>query len=145
LNSTDDRSPLRSGEAFTCRKRRARKQDVADKIFAVDYVDHNPSWKSGVENIKRSVNDWHAAFPDTRTFVEDVIAEGDKVAVRWTTRATHKESSWASSRPAICYGNGGIGIFRFLGGKIVESWDEYEALGLLRQLGANCPSEQAGE
>ena len=99
---------------------------MADKIFAVDHVDHNPSRKSGVENIKRSVNDWHAAFPDTRNSVEDVIAEGDKVAVRWTTRATHKESSWASSRPAICYGNGGIGIFRFLGGKIVESWDEYE-------------------
>jgi hypothetical protein len=39
----------------------------------------------------------------------------------------------------------GIGIFRFSRGKIVESWDEYEALGLLRQLGANFPSEQAGE
>ena len=61
---------------------------MADKIFAVDYVDHNPSWKSGVENIKRSVNDWHAAFPDTHNSVEDVIVEGDKVAVRCTMRAT---------------------------------------------------------
>ena len=109
---------------------------MADKIFAVDYVDHNPSWKSGVENIKRSVNDWHAAFPDTRNSVEDVIAEGDKVAVRWTTRATHKESSWASSRPAICYGNGGIGIFRFSEeGKVVESWDNLDELGMMQQLG----------
>ena len=65
---------------------------MVDEIFAVDHVDHNPSnpRMSGVENIKRSVNDWHATFPDTRNSVEDVIAKGDKVAVRWTTRATHQ-------------------------------------------------------
>lgn len=121
--------------------------DVADEIFATGYVDHNPSnpGMSGVENIKRSVNDWRTAFPDTRNTVEDVVAEGNKVAVRWTTRATHRGEFMGilptGNRVAVT----SIGVFRLSGGKIVESWDEYDALGLLRQLGASFLPEQAGE
>ena len=67
--------------------------DVADEIFAVGYVDHNPSNPElhGIENIKKSVADWRAAFPDAHNVVEDVIAEGDKVAVRFTTRHPPRE------------------------------------------------------
>ena len=75
--------------------------DVADEIFAADYVDHNPSnpEMSGVENIKRSVSDWHIAFPDTYNIVEDMICEGDKVAVRWITYATHQGEFMGIPRP----------------------------------------------
>ncbi len=67
--------------------------DVADELFAADYLDHNPSNPElrGIENIKKSVSDWHAVFSDTHNTVEDVIAEGDKVAVRWITRGIHRE------------------------------------------------------
>ena len=76
---------------------------VADEIFAVGYVDHNPSNPElrGIENIKKSVADWHAAFPDTHNVVEDVIAEGDKVAVRFTTRAIHRGEFMGTPPPAI--------------------------------------------
>ena len=40
--------------------------------------------------MKRSVADWHRAFPDTVNEVGDVLAEGDLVAARWVTRGTHR-------------------------------------------------------
>jgi predicted ester cyclase len=112
---------------------------VADEIFAVGYVDHNPSNPElhGIENIKKSVADRRAAFPDAHNVVEDVIAEGDKVAVRFTTRATHRGKFMGISPTGNRVVVTSIGIFRFSDGKIVESWDEYDALGLLRQLGAS--------
>lgn len=113
---------------------------VADEIFATNYVGHNPSnpGLSGLENIKRSGSAWHDAFPDTLDTVEDVIAEGAKVAVRWITYATHRGEFMGvpptGSRVAVT----STGVFRFSGGKVVESWDEYYALGVLQQLGV-CP------
>lgn len=76
--------------------------EVADEIFATYYVDHDSSnpGLSGLENVKRSVSAWHDAFTDTLDGVEDVIAEGDKVAVRWITYATHRGEFMASPRPA---------------------------------------------
>ena len=113
-------------------------QDVVDQIFAPDYVDHDPSnpEMSGVENIKKSVSDWRAAFPDTRNTVEDVIAEGDRVAIRWTTRATHRGEFMGVPATGSRITVAGFGIFRFSEGRIVESWDIYDAHGMLQQLGA---------
>lgn len=78
--------------------------EIADEVFAADYVDHSPSDSeaSGLENIKRFVGEWRIAFPDTRNVVEDMIAEGDKVAARWTTCATHEgEFLGVASQPAV--------------------------------------------
>ena len=65
---------------------------VADEVLAPEFVDHNPSnpGLSGPDNIKRSVADWCRAFPDTRTVVDDLIAEADRVAACWTSTATHR-------------------------------------------------------
>ena len=81
--------------------------EVVDEIFATDYVDHNPSNPElhGIENIKRSVSDWRAAFPDTHNTIEDMVAEGDKVVARWITRATHQEELWTSSNRQSGDGN----------------------------------------
>lgn len=83
--------------------------EIADEVFAADYVDHSSSNPelSSVENIKRFVGEWRIAFPDTRNVVEDMIAEGDKVAARWmaarwTTCATHEgEFLGVASQPAV--------------------------------------------
>ncbi len=108
-------------------------------IFATGYVDHNPSNLElrGIENIKKSVADWRAAFPDTHNDIEDMIAEGDKVAVRFATRAIHRGEFMSIPPTANRVAVTSIGIFRFHDGKIAESWDEYDAMGLLRQLGAS--------
>ena len=65
---------------------------VANELFSPDYRDNTPSnpGMGGLENIKRSVADWQRAFPDTVNAVEDLLAEGDRVAARWVTRGTHR-------------------------------------------------------
>lgn len=121
---------------------------VADQVLAPDFRDHNPSNPklSGSENVKRSVRDWCAAFPDTRTVADDLIAEADRVAARWTSTATHGGEFLgipATGRRVIVTGSG---LFRLADGRIVESWDHFDALGLLQQLGVSLggAAEQSG-
>jgi steroid delta-isomerase-like uncharacterized protein len=117
---------------------------LADELFAPDYIDHNPSnpEMGGLENVKRSVADWRYAFPDTKNTVEDVIAEGDKVAACWTTRATHRGEVLGIRATGNRIEVTGSGIFRISEGKVAESWDHFDALGMLQQLGvALVPSE----
>jgi steroid delta-isomerase-like uncharacterized protein len=110
---------------------------VADQLLAPDFADHNPSNPnlSGRENVKRSAHNWCAAFPDTRTVVDDVIAESDRVAARWTSTATHLGEFMGVSASGQRVTVTGSGLFRLAQGRIVESWDHFDALGLLQQLG----------
>jgi uncharacterized protein (DUF924 family)/predicted ester cyclase len=110
---------------------------LAEELFAPSYADHSASHPNlaGIENVKKSTEEWLAAFPDSRNVVEDVIAEGDRVAARWTTRATH-EGEFAGISPTgkpveVAW----FAIFRLSDGKIAESWDTYSP-ELLKQLGA---------
>ena len=54
---------------------------IADEVFAANYVDHTASDPGvpGVENVKRFIEEWRSAFPDTRSVVDDLVAEGDRV------------------------------------------------------------------
>ncbi len=111
---------------------------VADELFALDYVDHSPSHPElgGLENVKRSVGEWRKAFPDSRNTVESLVAEGDMVAVRWTTHATHRGEFLGVPPTARQVTIPNFGMFRISDGKIAESWDTYDAADLLRQIRA---------
>ena len=105
--------------------------DIADEVFAADYIDHtssNPEL-AGRENIKRFAEEWLAAFPDSHSVVEDVVAEGDKVASRWTTSATHQGQFRGVSPTGERVEVEAIGIFRIAEGRVVESWDKYDTPG----------------
>jgi steroid delta-isomerase-like uncharacterized protein len=110
--------------------------NIADEIFASDYQDHTPSNPdlSGLENVKRWVNQWREAFPDTRNTVENRIAEGNDVAVRWLTHATHRGEFLGISPTGRQVEVAGYAIFRLEDGKVVESWDTYDVLSLQGQL-----------
>lgn len=112
--------------------------DLAGELFHPDFVDHTPSNPDlgGLQNVKRSVADWHEAFPDTVNVVEELIAEGDMVAARWVTRGTHRGEFMELAPTGRSIEVGSSGIFRTSGGKVVESWDHFDALGMLEQLGA---------
>jgi steroid delta-isomerase-like uncharacterized protein len=89
----------------------------------------------GQAGFKQFLTGFHAAFPDADTTIEDVIAEGDKVAIRWTLRGTHQGELLgipATGKPVTVPG---ITIYRIVGGKIVEERGEEDGLGLLQQLG----------
>lgn len=121
--------------------------DVVYEIFAADYVGHTPGSPDihGPEGFKEFAAPFLTAFPDLKHVIEDIIAEGDKVAARLSFPCTHKGEFMgiAPTGKKIIYT--AIGIDRFSGGKIVESWAEYDAIGLMQQLGAVPPIGQGEE
>lgn len=112
--------------------------DAADEVYAPDYVGHDPSNSEevrGLEAAKRAASDYRQAFPDLRVTVEDLIAEGDRVAARLRFRGTHLgelDGIAPTGRRVDCTG---IVISRIEEGKIAEDWANFDDLGMMRQLG----------
>ena len=112
--------------------------EVHDELVADDYVGHFPPNPTlhGPEGLKRFNAQAVTAFPDVRVTIEGLLADGDEVAVRWTLRGTH-EGELRGGVPAT--GRrvevSGITISRIRNGRVVESWGNYDLLGMLQQLG----------
>ena len=99
---------------------------------------------SGVESAKQFVEVYRNAFPDIQMTVEDLISEGDKVVTRWTARGTHQGELFGAPPSGNRVEITGITVDRFSGGKFAESWTNYDALGLMQQIGA-VPSPEGGQ
>lgn len=109
---------------------------VADDLFVPEYVHHFPDEDiHGPDGMKQLDKRLRTAFPDWHISTDDVIAEGDKVVVRYTMHGTHQGEGFdiAPTGKLVVYT--GIDIIRIADGKIVEQWTEIDALGLLQQLG----------
>ena len=119
---------------------------VMDELAATDFV-FNPSLpgpEPDLEGYKQTVSWARGAFHDMERTVDDMIAEGDKVAVRWSGRSTHK-GEWMGIAPTgKQVTTTGISIMRIEGGKVVEEWTEVDMLGLMQQIGAVPPPGQGG-
>jgi steroid delta-isomerase-like uncharacterized protein len=112
--------------------------DLVDEIFG-SYLSHQPAGHTeerGPEDVKRFMGEFRGAFPDFHSTIEDMIAEGDKVVTRWTMRGTHQGEFRGIAPTGNRITVTGIGIFRFSDGKVVESWDNFDQLGMMQQLGA---------
>ncbi len=79
---------------------------------------------------------WHSAFPDEETTFEDQIAEGDKVVSRMTSRATHTGELMGIPPTGKKVTMLAMTLYRIVGGKVREIYWNYDALGLMQQLGA---------
>ena len=114
-----------------------------DELLAANFVFNYPP--PGVEPdrkaYKQTVNEYFVGCPDLQFTTEDMVAEGDKVAVHWTGRGTHKGEFWGIAPTDKQVTMRGISIIRIAGGKIVEEWGYMNTLDLLKQLGAFPPSE----
>ena len=78
---------------------------------------------------------WRAAFPDFRLTIEDLIAEGETVMARWSCRGTHKGDLSGIAPTGKQFTISGVSIARFANGKMAEGWVNWDALGLMQQLG----------
>ncbi len=111
--------------------------ELADEIFD-RYASHQPDGRMlqrGPEDVKRFIGEFRQAFPDFHSTIEDQIAEGDKVVTRWTMHGTHQGEFRGIAPTGNRITVTGIGIFRFSDGKVVESWDNFDQLGMMQQLG----------
>jgi predicted ester cyclase len=125
--------------------------DLVDELVAPDAINHDPATPPelrglrGPDLFKRTVGMYRAAFPDLRLTVEDVIAADDKVALRWRAEGTHR-GELAGLAPTGARGPvTGISIDRWKDGKLVETWVEWDNLGLARLIGAAPPEGSVGE
>jgi steroid delta-isomerase-like uncharacterized protein len=113
--------------------------DTVEEVYAPDYVGHDPAMPEdvrGVEGAKEFYGMYINAFPDAEITVEDQVAEGDKVVTRWTARGTHRGELQGVPPSGNRVEVTGVTISRIEGGKIVEEWDNYDALGMMQQIGA---------
>lgn len=111
---------------------------AGDDLFASDSVDYAgfPGQAPGREGFKQAVVMMHQAFPDIHYTIEDMVAEGDRIATRWTLRGTHQGEFFGIPATGNQVSVEGIHILRFVDGQIVECWEVWDQLSMLRQLGA---------
>jgi steroid delta-isomerase-like uncharacterized protein len=113
---------------------------AVDEIIADNYVYHsNMGEYKGREGLKRAFTMLYAAFPDMQATIEDMIAEGDKVAWRSTLRGTHGGEFMNIAPTGKKISIAVSGFARFDGGKEVEAWGNMDMLSLYQQLGITPP------
>jgi steroid delta-isomerase-like uncharacterized protein len=112
-----------------------------EQFYATDWVCHPslPGMPPGLEGMKQSSTLTSKAFPDMQVKLEDIVAEGDKVACRWTATATHKGEFMGMSPTNKQVTITGVHIDRIAGGKIVETWNYSDMMGVMQQLGMKPP------
>src|SRR4051812_332416 len=108
---------------------------VIDEVIAPDLIQHIRNVPPGPGGIRQFFSAVHAAFPDAYFTTEDMVAEGDKVAWRFTIRGTHSgpfRGIPPTGKPIVMTG---MALTRMRDGQMVENWNETEDLGMLQQLG----------
>ncbi len=111
--------------------------DVADVLFATDYVNHDgliTDLVRGPEAIKVSVALYRTAFPDLQITVNDLTADRDTVLLHWTARGTPAVDRSGGAATSTVGTLTGTLTSRLAGGQIVESWVQWDRDGALTQL-----------
>jgi len=117
----------------------------ADELVAPDFTPHSwPGVEPGIENLKRAMKRVSAGLSDVRMDIDDILAEGDKVAVRLTASATHTGEFMGIPPSGKSYRISETHIFRVVNGKVREHWRDADMLGMMRQLGAFPEPAHAG-
>ena len=111
--------------------------EIIEECYPPDFVWHGPDQDiRGYEIAKQMSSTFFAAFPDAHITDEDVIAEGEKVVRRYTTRGTHQgETAMFGPPTGRQIELKGITIHRIERGKIVEEWESYDTMSMMKQLG----------
>jgi predicted ester cyclase len=112
---------------------------VADELLAANHVDHTPGSPPGLPpgpaGFKQFGSVYFTAFPDLYITIDGQVAEGEMVVTRWTSHGTNTGGLFgmpATNKSATITG---ITISRIVDGKAVETWTNFDNLGMLQQLG----------
>lgn len=110
-----------------------------DELMAADYVHHDPQspkFSDGIDGYKQLVAHYLKAFPDAHFTIDQEIQEADIAVTRWTARGTHNGDLPTLPATGKSFSVTGITIARLKNGKFIESWNNWDALGLMQQLGS---------
>lgn len=121
---------------------------VIDEVIAPNFVYHEPALGDvpGPEGFKQIILGYRTAYPDLQFTSEEMIAEGDLVAMRWTARGTQQGELMGIPATGLATTTVGINIARFdAAGMMVEQWSSWDVLGLMQQLGVVQPGRPGPE
>jgi steroid delta-isomerase-like uncharacterized protein len=111
--------------------------EAVDELVTEDFVGH--TWrlpKPGPEALREAMARVAGGLADAAFTIEDLIGEGDEVAVRLTASATQTGPFMGLPPSGKRYSIGEIHIFRIRDGRVAEHWHEFDQLGMMQQLGA---------
>jgi steroid delta-isomerase-like uncharacterized protein len=115
--------------------------EVLDEVVSDDFVSHDPQVRlgglRGPAAGRSVITTYRGAFPDLRMTIDDVVAQGDRVAIRWTATGTHSGELHGLAPTGRSVTVTGMTIQRLAAGRIVEAWSNWDTLGLLQQIGAS--------
>jgi steroid delta-isomerase-like uncharacterized protein len=118
---------------------------TADELMAVDATIHMPTGEVvNPDGLKGFAATFRGAFPDWHSTFEELVAEGDRVAERWTGRGTHLGELQGIPPTGKRVEAPGSVFYRIIGGKIVEFRGQLDMMRIMQQLGA-IPSAQHAE
>jgi len=109
---------------------------IFEEVYASDVVYHGPSIEiHGRDDLKNLTRSYLTAFPDMKVTMRELLVEEDMVAFRYNMEAVHKGKLQEIPPTGKKIKLTGIIIQRFSKGKVVEEWEEYDQLGMMKQLG----------
>jgi steroid delta-isomerase-like uncharacterized protein len=113
------------------------KLDELDGILAPNLISHNhlPGVPTGLAGAKMVHQGLLTSFPDSKTTIEDLVAEGDRVVMRGTATGTHKGPFAGAPPTGKSFRVTTMSVFRIANGKIVEHWGVVDGTGVMQQLG----------
>jgi steroid delta-isomerase-like uncharacterized protein len=118
----------------------AYNRDAMDELaalVAIDYVHHSSGHDLTIEQFKKGAAWMRAGMPDLRIEIEDMIEEGDRVAVRYVCRGTHLASLLGEAVTTNPVTVTGCTVFRIADGRIAEDWEVLDEAEMMRQIGAS--------
>ncbi len=121
--------------------------DILDELVSEDYIDHNPPPFPGLGSGRAGLKQAFKLFQETTPgyhYIEDQIAEGDKVVTRLTSVGKHEGDLPGAPRTGNEVKMTSITIHRISGGQLVEKWSEKDMIALLQQIGVMPPLHQHG-
>lgn len=117
----------------------ARSVQKLEDLIAADYVGHFavlPAPLAGREAFRQFASGYFAAFPDIVFTIDDLVAEADRVVLRWTAKGTHQGALLGHPASGKSVTVGGVWTHRVAHGRIAEQWGVNDTLSMLRQIGA---------
>ncbi len=118
-------------------------EDALAEVYADDVILHEAGEDIvGIEGLAQFVSMMRSALPDLRITLEDDMAEGDKAVTRWIAQGTHQGELMGAAPTGNQVTATGITIHRIEEDKIVEEWSNWDALGMMQQVGAVSSPQQ---
>ncbi len=141
MSGTDNKAIVRRFYDEVLNQRRVA---LLDDLAVVDYVEHDPfpGQGNGREEFKARVGLLLGAFDPLQFTIEDIVAEGDRVAVRWRNSGAHSGNFMGMPATGAHFSIAGVDFHRLRDGRLAEHWHVVDMLSQLQQIGV-LPSPQA--